>query len=135
MADIAITAASVLRSTGQILTGTAGATITQGQPLYLDPSVNKLKLSDSNATTPANSCVGMSLNAASDGQPIDYVATDPAYVCGGTLAAGAVVYVSNTPGGITTTYADLASGTTVISLGVATSTTAMNLLPAVGGVK
>lgn len=137
MSDISITPASVLKSsTATALSGIAGATITQGQALYIDTTAsNVLKLADSNGTAPANTFAGFALNSASTGQPVQYVASDTAYICGGTLTSGNVIYLSDTPGAITATYADIASGSTVITLGVATSTTAMVLTPVVGGVK
>ena len=50
MAAISITAANVLKSsTGQVSVGTAGATITAGQSVYIDTSdSNKIKLADAN---------------------------------------------------------------------------------------
>ena len=47
MADISITAASVLWSSGvRPITGKAGATITAGQTVYLDTTTNTYKLAD-----------------------------------------------------------------------------------------
>jgi len=137
MADISITASTVLKSTnGQQLYGIAGTTITQGQALYIDTAnSNVLKLADSNGTAPANTIAGMALNAASSGQPVAYVGADTAYISGGTLTAGNVIYLSDTPGGITATYADIASGSTVIILGVVNTDLTLNLNPTVGGTK
>jgi len=135
MADISITAANVLKSAAGISqSGIAGATITQGVPVY-QLANGTFGLSDSNGTAPANSCAGMALNAASSGQPFNYVSQDPAYVPGGTFTSGAAVYVSNTPGGLTTTYSDVASGSTVIVIGVTNTDGTINLKPVVGGVK
>jgi len=137
MSDISITPANVLKSaTSQLLTGIcdSGVTVTAGQCIYIDVA-NLISLADSNGTPPANSISGIALNGASPGQPCDYVKLDAALVIGATLTNAAVLYLSNTAGGITATYADLASGTTVICLGVAISTTAFNFNPTVGGTK
>lgn len=135
MSDVSITAASVLKSSnGIIQSGIAAATITQGQVLY-QLANQTFGLADSNGVSPANSVAGIALNAASAGQPIDYVATDTAFTTGGTFTSGAAVYLSDTPGGITATYADIASGSTVIILGVVNTDGTLNLRPVVGGVK
>lgn len=135
MADLSITAASVLKSgNAAASTGIAAATITQGQAVYV-LAAGTIGLADSNASSPANTCAGISLNAASSGQPIQYCALDSGFTPGATLTSGAVIYLSNTAGGLTATYADIANGSTVITVGVATSTTTMNLAPVTGGVK
>ena len=137
MADINITAANVRASssaskpTGTIATG---VTVTQGQALYrlADGTIG---LADSNGTSPANAFLGFALTAGSPAQPIVYTSSDTAYVCGGTVVSGAAVYLSNTPGGITTTYADIASGSTVIVIGVVNTDLTITINPTVGGVK
>lgn len=135
MADSAITVANVLKSSnGQYVTGIAAVTITQGQYLYLT-AANTLNLADSNGTSPANSVEGCSLNAALAGQPVTYVRTDTALATGATLTSGAVAYLSDTPGGITVVYGDIASGSTVIVLGVVNTAGTLNFNPQTGGVK
>lgn len=137
MADISITATAVLRgANSNLATGViaAGVTITQGQALY-DLGNGTIGLADSNGTTPRNTFLGMSLTAGSPGQPVTYVSSDSAYICGGTVVSGDTIWVSNTPGGITKTYADLASGSTVISLGVVNTDLTLTLSPVTGGVK
>lgn len=137
MADLSITVASVLKSSaGTSITGTTAAatTITQGQAVYVLTN-GTIGLADSNATTPANTCAGISLNAASPGQPVTYVGIDSGFTPGATLTSGNAIYLSNTAGGLTATYSDVASGSTIIVVGIATGTTTMNLNPVVGGVK
>lgn len=139
MAVLSITAANVFKgsgSTAQNGVAAAATTITQGQALY-QLSAGTIGLADANATVAgSNAFIGFALNAASPGQPITFVGTDTAYIPGATLTVGGTVWLdSTTPGAVTQTYADVASGSTVIVLGVATSTTAMNLLPVVGGLK
>lgn len=137
MAAISVTASSVLKSsTGSRTTGIAGATITQGQAVYVDTSdSNKIKLADANGTAPANTCAGIAENSASAGQPISYVTTDSGgFTIGATVLAGDMIWVHTTPGAITKTFADLTSGCTVIPLGSMLTTTTLNLQPIVGGV-
>ncbi len=135
MAAISVTAASVLKSsTGQVSVGTAGATITAGQSLYVDTSdSNKLKLADANGTAPANTFAGIALNAASAGQPVSYCTNDTAgFTIGATVVAGDTIWLSQTPGGITKTIGDLSGGLAIV-VGVMLTTTTMNLTPVVGG--
>lgn len=136
MADLSVTAASVLKGSGAMVgAGIAGATITAGQALYIDTADgNKLKLADSDGTSPANSVAGIALHGASAGQPIQYATEDASFTPGCTLSVGGgSVYLSDTPGGITQTIGDLESGDKVISLGVPLTTTTMYLKPVVGG--
>lgn len=135
MADLAVTAASVLRSSnGNSAFGTAGATITQGQVLYIDTAdSNKLKLADSDAASPAYVVAGISECAASAGQPVVYRTFDTAFVTGFTALAGDTIWLSDTAGGMTKTFADLEALDHITVLGVMVSTTAMNFRPLAGG--
>lgn len=136
MADLTQVPASVLKSSGgRISAGTAGATIVAGNTLYLDPATRSLKLADSNGTPPANSITGMALNGGGAGQPINYVTQDPSLNIGVSVTAGAVVYLSDTPGAATATYSDIASDSTVIVLGVGNTDGTVNYSPLVGGTK
>ena len=135
MAAISITAASVLKSsTGQVSVGTAGATITAGQAVYIDTSdSNKIKLADANGTTPATTFAGIALNAASSGQPVSYCTNDTAgFTIGATVLAGDTIWLSPTAGGLTKTIGDLSGGLAIV-VGVMLTTTTMNLTPVVGG--
>jgi hypothetical protein len=127
MADLAITAASVLPGTGaKIVEGTAGASVTAGQVVYLDSSANSYKLADCNSATAAvRSPAGIALHAASTGQPLA-VATAGAVTIGATLTAGVAYYLSGTPGGIRP-VADNTTGDYPVILGIATSTTVLNV--------
>jgi hypothetical protein len=127
MADLTITAASVLPGTGaKIVEGTAGASVTAGQVVYLDSSANSYKLADCNSATAAvRSPAGIALHAASTGQPLA-VATAGAVTIGATLTAGVAYYLSGTPGGIRP-VADNTTGDYPVILGIATSTTVLNV--------
>ena len=130
MADLTITAANVLQSTGsQVRTGTAGATITAGQVVYVDASAaNVLKLSDTDASAAAANAVGIALHGASSGQPLDYQVSGNITI-GATVAVGEVYVGSGTAGGIAP-VADLATAdyTTVIGVGITTAIIKMGIL-------
>lgn len=105
MADLVITPADVLRGTsgGEIIeSGVAGVTVTAGQVIYRDPSVNTWKLADADGTALAagiGTTLAIALHGALAGQPITYIR-------GGSLELGKIldvaeIYVlSDTPGGI-----------------------------------
>jgi len=135
MADITITAANVVKSSSGITAvGTAGATITAGQALYIDTAdSNKLKLADADGTSPVNAFAGIALHASLANQPIVYLVSDPVFTFGGTVLAGDTIWLADTAGGITKTFAELETGDKVTVLGVALSTTTMILSPVVGG--
>lgn len=124
MADLSITAANVTPGSAQKTTGTAGATITAGQVVYLDPDALTYKLADSDsATAAARSPAGIALHGASSGQPLT-VLTSGRITIGATMTAGLAYYVSKTAGGICP-VADIASGGYATIVGIAVSTTVL----------
>lgn len=126
MADLTITAASVIAGSGASKSlGTAGATVTAGKAVYLDASDSKYKLADSNGSAALRSPVGIALNGASDGQPLVVLTYGPVTI-GATMTAGVAYYLSDTPGGICP-VADVGSGEYPTILGIATSTTVLNV--------
>lgn len=135
MVDIVITAANVVPGTGaKIEHGTAGATVTAGQVVYLDSaSTGKYLLADNNsATAAARSPRGIALHGASLNQPLA-VQTEGPITIGATVTAGVAYYLSDTPGGIGP-VADLLTGEYPTVLGMATSTTVLNLKIQASGV-
>lgn len=134
MADITITPANVLASsTANRASGTAGATITQGQAVYLDSTTNKWALADSNsANADARRVGGIALNGASLNQPLT-VATSGDVTIGGTLVPGTAVYASATPGGLCP-VADLVGGDYPCLVGMAKSATVLTIGIAFPGV-
>lgn len=131
MSDIAITAASVLPSANGQLTRSrlAGATITAGQAVAIDTD-GTVKLFDANGAVPLNVCAGIAVNGASAGQPIDYCYEDlTGFALGGTVAAGAIVIGSATPGGIAPA-ADNTTGwfTTVLGIGCGSNKIILRLI-------
>lgn len=127
MVDIVITAASVVAGSNAVIVGgQAGATITAGQVVYKAASGGKWGLADNNsATAEIRGPVGIALNGAALDQPLS-VQTGGLITIGGTLTAGVAYYLSDTPGGICP-VADLATGEYPCILGIATSTTVLNV--------
>ncbi len=127
MADIAITAANVLAiSTARTADGVAGAAVTAGQVVYLDPASESYKLADCDSATAAvRSPAGIALNGAAIGQPLKILRAGPITI-GGALTAGVAYYLSPTPGGIAP-VADVLSGDHSVLLGMATSTTVLQV--------
>jgi hypothetical protein len=115
MAAFSITAANVLHSTSAtIFTGTAGATITQGQPLYLDTTSNSYKLA--NALT-NNPLAGVAMVGASNGQDMVICSKDPNFAPGFTIGTGNFVLVGNVAGQLNPVE-DRGTGWFVTTLGV-----------------
>jgi hypothetical protein len=133
MADIAITVTAFIPSANATLVpGIAGATLTRGQPVYLDSASGTYKLYvATNVLT--DGFVGFACEDVASGQPVTIVAKDPALVLGGTLVTGDTVWLSLS--GVTKTFADLVSTWRIWVVGVATSTTVLNFDACKGGVK
>lgn len=127
MADLTITSASVLAGSGaRRVIGTAGVSVTAGQVVYLDSATATYKLADNNsATAEVRAPAGIALHAAASGQPLAVHTSGPITI-GAALTAGVAYYLSDTPGGICP-VADLASGEYPTILGIATSTTVLNV--------
>lgn len=102
MVDLVITASQVAPGSNAVITpGTAGATITQGQALYLDPATNTWKLAIADATASHTGTVGIALNAASSGQPINVqTGGDIILGAGAAPAIGTAYMASINAGGI-----------------------------------
>ena len=133
MADLSITAADVIKTDSTLIAeGTAGATVTAGQPVYKDSTASgKLKPADADVLATA-AAVGIALHGASDGQPLRY-ATGGNLTLSAVMTVGAVYVVSTTAGGIAP-VADLGSGDYVTLLGVATTTSNIKLSVSVSGI-
>ncbi len=128
MTDLSITAANVVAGSDAVInrSGQAGEAITQGQPVYLDPTTKKYLKADCNsATAVARQATGIALNAASLNQPLA-VQKSGSITIGGTLVAGNPYYLSSTAGGIKPA-ADIATGDYICLLGLAASTTVLNI--------
>jgi hypothetical protein len=118
MADYSVTAANVLKSaSGKTKQGViaAATTITAGESLYKLAN-GTIGLFDANGVAPANVLEGIALTGGGAGQPIVYAYDDPTFTPGFTVAAGATVIGSATPGGMCPD-ADKATGWTVNEVG------------------
>ena len=128
-ADPSITAASVAATANTVTaTGTAGATITAGQPLYAD-SANGGVLKPCLATALASSvAVGVALHGSLVGQPITYAISGNITIP--TLIAGTGYFCSTTTtGGYSDgTTLEVTTGTVYATfIGMSLSTTLMRL--------
>jgi hypothetical protein len=125
MTDLAITAASVVAGSNATRDiGTAGATITAGQAVYLDSATNKWLLSDNNGTG-TRQVKGIALNGAALNQPLSVLKSGDITI-GATLTPGVAYYLSSTPGGICP-VADLATGMDPVLIGMAKSATVLSV--------
>lgn len=126
MADLVITAASVLPGSGATIREvTWGATVTAGKVVVADPATGKWVLADNNhATAALRIAAGIALNGGADGQP-GHVLTAGPVTLGAVLTAGVAYYLSDTAGGIAP-VADVGSGERSVLLGIATSTTVLD---------
>ena len=126
MADVTQTPASVVLGTDAVTsTGTAGATIVAGDVLYKDlTDGGELKLTDADAALTAV-IAGIAVSGAADKQLVSYQHGGPINP-GGALVKGTIYVASVTPGNIAP-QADLVSGDFVSILGVAISTTEIQL--------
>lgn len=127
MADISITAANVVADSMAVKeAGTAGETIAAGKAVYKSSTTGKFMLADSNsATAEARVPYGIALNGASDNQPLVVLKSGDITI-GATLIAGASYWLSDTPGGICPD-ADVGSGEYASVLGIAKSTSVLNV--------
>lgn len=128
MTDLTITPASVIAGAGAVLeNGTAGATITAGQAVYLDTATTgKYQLADcDSATAAARVARGIALNGASAGQPLQIAKSGPVTI-GATLTPGVTYCLSATPGGVAPA-ADITTGDYPCILGLAASASVLNL--------
>lgn len=133
MADKSITAANVLQSSsGQVTTAVAAVAVTRGQFIYKLTN-GTVGLADANGASPANTIEGCALADVAAGQTLLYCKTDTSFTPGFTGTAGDRVYLSGTAGGCTTASADLASGMTVIVLGIMLTSSTMIFTPVTGG--
>lgn len=115
MADLTVTAAQVapvFPENAEIYDFIAAATLTAGQPVYINAS-GKADVADGNGSSPANRFRGIALMAASAGKAVSVLQRGAVYgFTLSSLAYDAAVYVSDTAGSL----AD-AAGTTSLAVG------------------
>lgn len=137
MADLSVTAANVIASANAVILRqyNAGAAITAGQIVYLDAN-SKWQLMDANAAATGNhpdNIRGVALGGGANNQPIAVATKDSWFTPGATLGNGIAYYASPNAGGIAP-VADLAAGNYPTVLGIARSTTVLNLDPTASGI-
>jgi hypothetical protein len=137
MADISVTAASVVASANAVILRqyNAGATVTAGQVVYLDSNY-KWQLMDANASATGNSpdnTRGIALGGGANNQPLAVATRDSHFTPGATMSNGIAYYASPNAGGIAP-VADLGAGNYPTFLGIAKSTTILNLNPTSAGI-
>lgn len=133
MADLTITAANVVSGSSDIEHGTAGVAVIAGQVVYKNGTTGKYELADADSATAAvRSPRGIALHAAAANQPLAIHKSGPITI-GATLTAGTDYWLSGTAGGICP-RADVATGEGVVLIGLATSTTVLDVAIKVTGV-
>lgn len=134
MADLTITATSVVKGTGAQIDRTRvfGEAVTAGQPVYLKDSDGKYWKAQSDGNSAEAAALGIALNGGAADQPAA-VQTGGSLTIGATVAAGVFYYVSNTAGGICP-VGDLGTGDYVTAICYGTSTSAVTVLPVATGV-
>lgn len=127
MVDLVITPGNVVAGTNAFKeSGVCGEVIAAGKAVYKSATTQKWMLADSNSVTPeARQAIGVALNGGSLDQPIT-VQRSGAITLGATLTAGTDYYLSDTPGGICP-RADVGSGEMVCLMGLAASTSVLNM--------
>jgi hypothetical protein len=132
MPDLVISAANVVPRGGRTSRGFAGVAVVAGQMVALDPSDNRFKLADCDATdanlrTPA----GMAVNSAAPGQELIVQIDGEVAVGAGVLVLGTAYYLSPNPGGIAP-RTDILAGDWPVIVGIPFSTSILRLgiLPA-----
>ena len=121
MADITVTAGNVKWVSGaRPVVVKAGASITRGQPVYLNTATGEHELADAD-TDAASIVAGVALSDGYDGA--DMLIAPPGAVInwGATLTAG-TIYVLSTTAGSVAPWADLATGDYVVVLAIGAGT-------------
>src|SRR4051812_31905049 len=98
MADLSITATSVINVDAPTDLKLAAEAITAGQPLYAASSTTVGKAD--NDAAGKTQCIGLALNGGAAGQPIQYAKTGGNVTVNAVGTALAEVYVSDTAGGL-----------------------------------
>lgn len=135
MADLSINTAAVISSNVAfpIYNRTAGVEITAGKFVYLDDSnIWQLVDADSNVGTETSRTYGIALNHGYAGQVITVATGDTDFTPGATLVTG-TTYVGSTNAGNIAPSTDLTTGDYPVVVGIAKSTTKLNLKPAAAG--
>jgi hypothetical protein len=132
VSDFAVTAANVLPSAGaNFARGTAGVALTAGQ--YIAIQAGLVQLYGATLSAPLNVLRGVTVDAAAAGQPVVYVASDPALTPGFTTIAGALV-IGSANAGNAAPAADLVTGMVTTVAGIGLAGNQLNFNPYTAGV-
>lgn len=135
MADLTINAAAVAASNQATIRREYpfGAAIGAGQLVYLDSNL-RWQLFDSDSTNGANvsDVRGIALNNGANTQPAAVCIADPNFAPGATLTNGVTYYGSITAGAVANDVPN--AGRFPVFVGVARSTSRLNLNPTAAGV-
>lgn len=119
MADLTITATSVVNVSGTVVAGILGETVTAGQTVYLKASDSRYWLAQADGTAAEADVKGIALNGGAAGQYVA-VCESGAITIGATTAKNTTYVQSSSGGGICPT-SDLTTGWFHTRIGYATS--------------
>lgn len=127
MTDLTITASAVKLISGPTEQMTAGASLTAAQAVVADATSGKAVLADNDhATAAVRGIRGLTLHAALTDQPITIAKNGAVVDLGAILTAGVEYYLSGTAGGICP-RADVTSGDDPVRIGMALTTSRLQL--------
>lgn len=129
MTALSITASQVIPAADAPLSyGIAGATITAGQVVYLDPTTSSYKLFDANDTAANTKAPVIAVSGGSAGQRITVqTGKDLTLGAAATMTVG-LIYVAGAAPGDIAPAADLAQNWRTTVIGVATSASVIRLI-------
>ena len=128
MVALSITATQVLKGSSAVVkSGTAGEAIARGDAIYKKASDGEMYLAQCDGTSAEAEAVGIALNDAADGQPVDWQGVGSITLgAGASMTVGEIYCVGTTAGDIIP-EGDLASTNYVTVLGVATTASVLKL--------
>lgn len=126
MAELSITPASCLPGAGAVIeSGNAGGTITAGMAVYKAADGTIVATDADSATVAARQAIGIALNGASAGQPVNYMKMGGEITIGATMTAGLTYYLSGATAGSLCVLADVGASEYLCVAGIAKSTTVL----------
>lgn len=121
--DLSVTATEVRLVSGGSSEETAGETLTAGQTVYRKESDGRAWKADSDTGNPATAdCIGICLNAATAGQPVNVATPGSIVDIGATMTLGDIIILSDTAGGLAP-IADVDNTDYLCIIGVCTDVT------------
>lgn len=133
MADLSITATSVVTTSANQTTGTAGEAVTAGQAIYKKNADGFYYKSQADGSAEEATFAGIALNGAAAGQPLVFQ-TSGDITIGATVVVGKTYVISATAGGIAPD-ADLVSTNRKTILGYGKTASVLTIAPVPTGVQ